>query len=173
MSEITIKAGKFQRLLDYLDQIGLDSAQVAARLNLLPERILALPPDALLPAQQYARLYKAAAAEMQTLGQPIPWAAGLGSEAFQLMCHCVISARTLGDALQLAERYDRLLYPMLGYNMRVLDVPGEAHVKLSYRVVVDQEDSTLHPKQWDRAAYKETVAYASGLLVWHAFCGWL
>jgi AraC-like DNA-binding protein len=173
MSELTVGAGKFKRLLDYLQQIGLDSSAIAGRVNILPERITALDSTQQLPALQYARLYKAAVTEMQTLGHPIPWAAGLGSEAFDLMCRCIITARTLGEALRIAERFDKLLYPMIGYNVRLLDDGVSSSVKLSYRINVKDEESVLAPAHWDRSGFQATVARASGLEVWCSFCGWL
>lgn len=173
MSEITVTARKFMRLIDYLERIGLDVNEIVATVNLVPERIAALDPDQGLPAQHYSRLYKAAVLRMQTLGRPLPWAAGIGSEAFELMCHCIISARTLGEALHLATRFEKLLYPLLSYNIRLIeDVEGE-RVKLSYRITLERGNSELAPEHWDRAGYQETVSRASGLLVWHAFCGWL
>ncbi len=173
MSELTVAAGKFARLLDYLDKIGLDTDAIAARVHLVPQKILALNSDERLPARHYSRLYQEAVREMQTLGRPIPWAAGLGSEAFELMCRCIISARTLGEALAVAERFDRLLYPLLGYNVRLLDEPGEPFARLSYRVKLEGDDSVMAPSSWDRADTRETLARASGLIVWCAFCGWL
>ncbi|MCB1843777.1 MAG: helix-turn-helix domain-containing protein, partial [Halioglobus sp.] len=47
---------------------------------------------------------------------------------------------------------------------------GEAVI--SYEVNVS-ESSALVPRHWDRADYHKTVALASGLLIWHALCGWL
>lgn len=173
MSELTVQAGKFQRLLDYLDQIGLDTQVIAGRLNLVPERILALDSEEALPALQYARLYREAAVEMQSLGHPIPWAAGLGSDAFELMCRCIISARTLGEALGIAQRFEKLLFPLIGYNVRLLDDGVSERVQLSYRVNIDDGPNILAPASWDRVEYQATVARASGLLVWHSFCGWL
>jgi AraC-like DNA-binding protein len=172
MGEITVKAGKFKRLLDYLDKVGLDARQIARRLNMVPERILALDSHEVLPAQQYARLYKEAAREMQALGHQIPWAAGLGSDAFELMCRSIITSRTLGEALSVAERFEKLIYPMVGYNMRLLDEGGDS-VRLSYHVRVSDEPSALAPANWDRWDSKPVVARTSGLLVWTAFCGWL
>jgi AraC-like DNA-binding protein len=173
MSEITVTASKFMRLFDYIEQIGLDIEEVVATVHLVPARIAKLAPDQRLPAQQYSRLYKAAVQQMQTLGQPLPWAAGIGSEAFEMMCHCIIGARTLGDALRLATRFDKLLFPVLSYNIKLIEEGDCDNVKLSYRIELEDEDSRLAPQHWDRAEYRETVAKASGLLVWHAFCGWL
>ncbi|MCB1732109.1 MAG: AraC family transcriptional regulator ligand-binding domain-containing protein [Pseudomonadales bacterium] len=173
MSEITIPARKFQRLLDYLQRIGLDANAIAGAVDLSLARIAALNPEQGLPALNYSRLYKAASAEMQRLGQPIPWGAGLGSEAFELMCHCMIGARTLGDALRLAQRYNELLYPLNGYCMRLLDDADTSLARLEYRIDVPDADSELVPRDWDRAEYTDTVARSSGLVVWHAYCGWL
>lgn len=172
-TELTVAAGKFKRLLDYVEQIGLDGGQVAAVVNLVPERIMRLADDQRLPALQYAKLYRAAVAQMQTLGHPIPWGAGVGTEAFELMCRCIISARTLGEALRVAERYERLLYPLLGYRMTLLDSGHSDIARLQYSVRVSQDESALAPAHWDRAEYQVTVAHASGLEVWWAFCGWL
>lgn len=173
MSEITVAARKFLRLFDYLERIGLDVEAISAMVDLSPARIAGLDPDQALPAQHYSRLYKVAAEEMQRLKHPFPWAAGLGSESFALMCHCVIAGRTLGEALDLAQRFDRLLYPLNGYRMELVDEAGESLVHLRYIIEVAQEGAVLIPEDWDRASYRETVARASGLLVWHAFCGWL
>jgi AraC-like DNA-binding protein len=173
MSEINVGAGKFMRLLDYVQQIGLDSVAIAGTVNIVPDQIMSLDPDQPLPALQYAWLYKAVVTELQKLGQPIPWAAGIGSDAFELMCRCIITARTLGEALRLAQRYDKLLYPQTGYSIRLLDDGDSPSVRLSYRIKVEEGASVLVPVQWDRAGYHATVARASGLEVWHAFCGWL
>jgi AraC-like DNA-binding protein len=173
MSEISIPARKFVRLLDYLERIGLDVQAIAATVDLSPGRMAALAPDQPLPALHYSRLYRAAALQMQQLKQPLPWGAGLGSEAFDLMCHCLIAGRTLGDALQLAERFDNLLYPLNGYRVWLVDEGSGPLVRLCYSIEVDETGAALIPEDWDRADYRETVARASGLLVWHAFCGWL
>jgi AraC-like DNA-binding protein len=173
MSEITIQANKFQRLLDYLARIGLDAEAIAATVELRADRIAALEPEHPLPARHYSRLYRAAAKQMQQNKQSLPWAAGLGGEAFELMCHCMIGARTLGDALRLAERFDQLLYPLNGYRVSLLEEPAGSQVKLSYTFDLTEAGATLIPEDWDRAGSKMTVARSSGLRMWHALCGWL
>ncbi len=173
MAEITVKAKKFLRLLDYLGRVGLDVDSLAGAVGLSPQRLKQLDPDQALPGQHYSRLYREAAQQLQAFMMPIPWGAGIGTEAFDLMAHCVISSRTLGEALNIATRYEKLLYPMLGYNMRLLDEGDPERVKISYRVQTSEEGSPLIPPAWDRAESQQTVSCASGLLVWHAFCGWL
>ncbi len=160
-------------MLDYLEQTGLDAKAIAESVKLLPERLRALDPTHQLPALQYAWLYKAAVRQLQTLRQPIPWGAGIGSDAFEMMCRCVITARTLGEALGIAQRYDDLLLPMTGYNIRLLDDGESSSVRLSYRVRLPKGNTAINPAHWDRSADQDTVARASGLEVWHAFCGWL
>ena len=173
MGEITVPARKFARLFDYVQRIGLDVHAIAAAVDLRTERIAALDPEQALPAKQYSRLYKAAALQMQQLRQPLPWGAGIGGEAFELMCHCMISAHTLRGALHLAERFDDLLYPLNGYKVRLLEDPVESRARLSFTIEVPEVGAALIPADWDRAEFKLTVARSSGLRAWYAYCSWL
>jgi AraC-like DNA-binding protein len=173
MTEITVPAKKFQRLFDYLERIGIDVPSVAATVDLKVERIASLAPGHALPALHYSRLYKAAAEKMQELEQGLPWAAGLGSESFELMCHCMIGGRTLRDALKLAERLNTLLYPLNGYRMRLLEQSTSETARLSYDIEIVEATAVLIPEDWDRVGSGLTAARASGLLVWHGLCGWL
>ena len=171
MKEVSVSAHKFHRLFDYLQRLELDVDAIAARANISRRRIARLDADETISGQHYSRLYKEAVVEMQTLKQPLPWAAGVGSEAFELMCHCMIGARTLGAALELAARYEDMLYPMIGHKV-CLDVQGDV-ATLGYHIRFTERGAALVPDDWDRAGYQDTVAKASGLLIWHALCGWL
>ncbi len=171
MSEITVAASKFHRMFDYLARIGLDAEAIGAAVNLSPARVAELPPGEGLPARQYSRLYNEAVVQMQTLEQPLPWAGGVGSEAFKLMCHCMISGRTLREALVLASRFEALVCPLIGHQVSLAEEGGFA--RLSYHIRVRSDESDLVPEEWDRAEHSDAVSRASGLLVWHAFCGWL
>ncbi|RLQ22836.1 helix-turn-helix domain-containing protein [Seongchinamella sediminis] len=172
MHIVNIPVHKFLRLFDYLERLGLDVDAIAARAGMSRRVILRLEPGETIPGQQYSRLYKQAVLQMQALKQPLPWAAGIGSEAFELMCHCMISARTLGEAIGLAQRYEKMLYPMIGHRVW-LETEGHT-AKLGYRIrFTERGAAALVPDGWDRADYQDTVAKASGLLIWHALCGWL
>ncbi len=173
MAEITISAKKFVRLLDYMERIGIDAAELAAAVELRLDRIAALDPEHALPAMHYSSLYKAAAVKMQAMEQRLPWGAGLGSEAFELRCHCMIGGRTLRAALQLAQRLDALLFPLNGYRMRLLEDPDSDRARFSYDIDISQATEALIPEGWDRGDSGIAAARASGLLVWHALCGWL
>jgi AraC-like DNA-binding protein len=169
--ELLVPIRKFLRLLDYMERIGLDPEAMATALGFSLRQLQALPPDQQLPGSDYSRMYKDAVRQMETLKRPIPWAAGIGSEAHELMCHCIISCKTLGEALDMAQRFDRLAFPLIGYRMHIECT--DTQVELHYRVRTEPEGSVFAPEDWDRAEHYEAVARASGLLVWYGFCGWL
>jgi len=169
--ELLFPARKFLRLLDYMERIGLDSAAMLQAINVRADQLQAMSADDGLPGSFYSRMYKNAVGQMQTLKRPIPWGAGVGSDAFELMCHSIIGCKTLGEALLRAQRYDKMLYPMIGYRARL--VLAEPLAELHYHVHVDPDGSVFTPEDWDRSEYAETVAHASGLLIWYGLCGWL
>jgi AraC-like DNA-binding protein len=171
MGNILIPIRKFRRLLDYMETIGLDAEAIAASVDLSVSRLKAIPDEQGLPAEFYSQMFRQAVQQWQTLDRPIPWAAGIGSEAFELLCHCIITCKTLGEALQRAARFDRLLYPLLGHRVETTLV--DEHCRLRYRVRVEARDNVFAPEGWDRAAHTKTVANASGLTVWYALSGWL
>ncbi|MCB1844518.1 MAG: AraC family transcriptional regulator ligand-binding domain-containing protein [Halioglobus sp.] len=173
-SDITVGAAKFARLFEYLRQVGIDPEEVAAPLSLSPARIAAVDPNRQLPVLQYAKLYKLAVMRMQQMQQPIPWAAGVGSDAFEFMCRALISARTLGEALELAQRYDQLMAPLIHHGVSLADAGDSEWVKLSYTVDLDSSSPiVVAPEVWEGGRYQPTIARASGLAVWHSICGWL
>ena len=171
MTEITIAVRKFQQLFDYLQRLELDVDAIAAAVDLSAARISRMGEEELLPARHYSVLYREAVRNMQTLKQPLPWAAGVGSEAFELMCYCMISGRTLGEALDLAVRYEYMLYPMIGHRVELRREGDDA--VLGYRIRFTERGSALAPADWDKADSQDTVAKASGLVIWHLLCGWL
>ncbi len=169
--KILVPARKFVRLLDYVGRIGLDADSVAAAVDKNVADYRRLNPDLRLAGIEYSRMYREAARQMQNLEAPMPWGAGIGSEAFELMCHCMIGQRTLGEALGIAQRYYDLLYPLLGYKVALAD--NSQYFELLFSVRLTERSNIFTPEDWDRSEYSETVAHASGLLVWYSFCGWL
>jgi AraC-like DNA-binding protein len=169
--KLLVPVRKFLRLLDYMERIGLDPVAMLEPLGISRHQLKSLPADHGFSAKDYSAVYRNAVRQMQTLKRPIPWAAGMGSESFELMCHAMISCKTLGDALQVAQRYDHLLYPMLGYRMRVKRLGDK--FELHYRVRIEDDNRTFAPEGWDRAEHYESVSRASGLMVWDGLCGWL
>jgi len=171
MSIIAIPAAKFFRLFDYLETIGLDVVAVCDKAGLSCVEIKKLADDKRLSAADYSNLYKQVVLEMQALGSPIPWAAGIGSDFFDVMCHYVIGASTLRGALKRAEKVGRLVFPLSCHRVHLVE--DEEYAYLHYSIDTSKVDEVLVPKGWDRADTFETVSKSSGLLAWHALCGWL
>ncbi|RLQ20179.1 helix-turn-helix domain-containing protein [Seongchinamella sediminis] len=173
MLSITIPARKFQLLISYLALFELDVEAIISTTGLTTDQIMSMPAEQQLPANYYSRIYKAAAIKLQQFSQPIIWGAGVGSESFEMMCYCLIGARTLGEALQLASRFERLLFSKNCYQTTLIEDKESSMVKLSFTLDLPEGGTPLVPSTWDRAGYTLTVARASGLRTWHALCGWL
>jgi AraC-like DNA-binding protein len=166
-----IPAKLFLRLLDYMDTIGFDPAALAADAGLDLDAIRNGDPEQKLLAIHYSTLYQLAVDQMQEMKKPLPWGAGIGSEAFKMMCYCIISCDTLGQALERAQRYDRLLFPLIGYRVKL--TRSDTTARLSYQINTQIHDNAFSPQQWDWSVYYDAVAKSSGLRVWYAFVGWL
>lgn len=162
---------KFRRVINYMKGIGLNPEEARRETSLRNKNIDAISDEALLPVADFSRLYAAAVKQMQSLRRPIPWAAGIGSDAFELMCFSLISCKTLGEALARAQRFDHLLYPLLGYKMSL--VTGESEFALHYHVRTQSSEETFTPERWDWAEHFDAVSHVSGLMVWFKFSAWL
>lgn len=162
---------KFRRVINYMNGIGLNPREALQDTGLRNLNLDALGDDDLLPVADFSRLYAAAVKQMQSLRRPIPWAAGIGSDAFELMCFSLISCKTLGEALQRAQRFDNLLYPMLGYKMS-LSV-SNAEFELHYHVRTQSSEEAFAPERWEWAEHFDAVSHVSGLMVWFKFAAWL
>ena len=166
-----ISVGKFLRVLDYLDKVGIDSAAIAKSAGMDANHLLKSPPDSELPGYKYSSLYEHAAAAMQEMDIALPWGAGIGTDVFRFMCYSIINCQNLGSALQRAERYQKMLHPITGYQIHLSCENGIA--KLHYDFDIDTFNSRFSPDSWDRTSHSDTIAKASGLRVWFAFMGWL
>ncbi len=165
-----LPARKIQLLLQYLRQVGLDLKSLTAGTHLTADQMLSLPPGHRLPASYYSRVYSAAA---QRIDSPLIWGAGVGSESFEVMCHSMIGALTLGDALRLATRFELLLFKINRYRMALIDEGTDARAKLIYEIDLPLQGSPLIPTDWERGRHALAMARASGLRTWHSLCGWL
>ncbi|HIG66543.1 MAG TPA: AraC family transcriptional regulator [Porticoccaceae bacterium] len=170
-SYIGISASKFKRLLDYLQRLDLDDRAIALKAGLNSDAIQDVPDNDTLSAYDYSQLFKQSVLAMQTLRRPLPWGAGVGSEIFEMLCRCLIGCNSLGEALLRAERFDALLNPLSGYKISVHRDQGFCYLR--YHINPLDVDEVFIPSDWDRSDTYHTVMKASGLLVWHALCGWL
>ncbi len=171
MSNALVARYKFDRLLDYIDAIGLDADALAHRAGLNLAKLTTLPDHSGIPGTYYAKLYQATVVQMQQLDRAIPWAAGIGSDAFHLMCCSIISCKTLGEALQRAQQFDALVYPLVGHQMRI-DASATTAL-LSYDIKTDRPNTLFAPPEWDLTMHYAALAKSSGLRVWFSLSGWL
>ncbi len=162
---------KFQRLLDYLDKIGLDATALAEQAGLNRMVVDACSSRDLLPSYRYSRLYEIAAQKMQSMDMTLPWGAGIGTDMFRFMCYSIITCTTLREALYRAERYEKMMYPQTGHRIELHEESGTA--RLSYLIESGAVNNTFAPEEWDRTKYIDIISKASGLRIWYVFMGWL
>lgn len=161
----------FHRLLDYLSKVGLDVDDICAEAGLRRDRILSLAPDKALPTEHYSRLYETAAQSMQQMNRALPWAAGIGTDAFRFLCYSIIHCASLREAMQRSQRFQQLLYPVSGN--RVVWIEDADCCELRYEVDTARAEDFFAPANWDRREGADAIAKASGLKVWYSFIGWL
>lgn len=169
----TVPARKFLRLLAYLDEMGQDGAAIAARVGLDPVALGRARPDQPWPALYYGLLYNETVRRVQQGGLALPWGAGIGGSAFRMMAHCLIDCRTLGEALERAAEFDALLSPRLKGDRLGLARPGGGAARLVYRYRLLGRQRRFVPQAMRETVLPLVIGPASGLTVWHAFCGWL
>lgn len=163
---------KFRRLLAYLDEQGLDSAALAAEVGLDLGALPAASDDDLLPSFYYCSLYTESVMRLQSHELALPWAAGIGGKAFRLMACCVITCRTLGEALGRASEFESLVSPQLKGDRMTLERQGDT-ARLVYQFRLLDSQNRFVPRAIQGTIWPLAVGRASGLTVWHAFCGWL
>ncbi len=154
-----------------MENVGLDPVEIAGSIGLDATEILDATPDDSIPSLYYALIYKETVVQLQKQSRNVPWAAGLGSEAFRMMCYCIIGCKTLRNALQRAQRFDALLFPIVGHRVELY-----THESGFARVVYIIDESSKHdafaPADWTLDEC-ESVAKSSGLETWFGLCGWL
>ncbi|WP_320836775.1 AraC family transcriptional regulator [Zhongshania sp.] len=169
LHDIPVK--KFQRLLDYLEHVGIDSKNIAQQAGLDAKKLLSASENRTLPGYKYSALYEYAAEAMQEMDIAVPWGAGIGSDVFRFMCYSIINCQNLEAALNRAARYQKMLYPITGYKITINTTSDIT--ELRYEFNSDFANKQFTPKSWDRNEHSDAVAKASGLRVWFAFIGWL
>ena len=166
-----LPARKIQRLLEYLDNVGLDSQSIASACKIDLKGILSSTAEDKIPSIYYALIYKESVAELERIDKQVPWAAGLGSQTFRMMCYCIISCKTLGDALIRAEKFNQLMFPLVGQQVSLL-----SHDASSATVQYDMDDAfvrrSFSPTNWTMQECL-SVAKSSGVEMWLGLCGWL
>lgn len=154
-----------------MENLGIDPTEIGENIGLNVADVLEATPDESIPSIYYALLYKETVLKLQRENRTIPWAAGLGSDAFRMMCYCIIHCTTLGDALERAETFNTLLYPVTGQRIEFeRDEAGNG--LLSYVVDEDKTLAAFAPVHWNIDECL-AVAKSSGIETWYGLCGWL
>lgn len=166
---VTVK--HFHRLLDYIGKVGLNVDAICSEAGIRRERIMNLASDQALPTEHYSRLYETAAQAMQQMNRALPWAAGIGTDAFRFLCYSIIHCNSLREAMQRSQRFQQLLYPVSGN--RVVWIENDDFCELRYEVDTARGEDFFAPANWDRREGADAIAKASGLKVWYSFIGWL
>ncbi len=171
MTAPTLACDKFQQLLRYLEAVGIDSKEVAASADLDAVDIDLSDPASPRLALQYSRLYKQAVRALQALNPRVPWAAGLGTDAFEMLCRAVIGSATLREVLEKAQRFSSVLEPTTGNKVSLTD--HGPRIRIHFHWTASDITSLFAPDHWYRSAGAEAVTLTSGLLVWHGLLSWL
>ena len=167
----TLPAKKLVRLLEYLQNTGLDPQRIALQAGLNLDELFKSRSAKEAPSLYYSLLYNEAVAELERTGRHIPWAAGLGSSFFKMMCYSLISCKTLGDSVQRAESFNRLTFPLAGQQVELREVDHKT-AAISYDVDESFVKRSLSPNNWELQGCL-TVARSSGIEMWMGLCGWL
>ncbi|MCP5093327.1 MAG: AraC family transcriptional regulator, partial [Gammaproteobacteria bacterium] len=160
---------KIHRLLTYVENLGLDPVDIADSIGLDIADVLDATPDDSIPSIYYALLYKESVVRLQQENRLVPWAAGIGSDAFRMMCYCIVSCTTLRDALIRAESFDALLYPITGHRVEFEETESGS-ARLSYIVDDSKNQDAFAPGKWTLEECI-SVAKSSGVETWYGLCG--
>lgn len=163
---------KFRRLLEFLDELGLDGTAVAASVGLDRRTLQGLRPADELPSLYYCLLYNETVGLLQSHDLALPWGAGIGGKAFRLMAYSLISCRTLGEALARAAEFESLVSTQVKGDRMGVERNGEL-ARLVYQFRLLDSQNRFVPRAMQGTMWPLAVGRASGLTVWHAFCGWL
>jgi AraC-like DNA-binding protein len=169
----SVPTRKFVRLLAYLEDMGQDAGAVAAAVGLDRAALARARPEQPWPALYYGLLYNETVHRVQQGGLAQPWGAGIGGSVFRLMAHCLIDCRTLGEALDRAAEFDALVSPRLKGDRVSLLREGDGVARLVYRYRLLRSQQRFVPRAMRDTVLPLAIGPASGLTVWHAFCGWL
>lgn len=167
-----VPVAKFRRLLDYLEEQGVDADEMAATVGLELDDIANAAPSDRLPSLYYARLYNEAVAQLQSSELILPWGAGIGSLTFRLMAYSLVSCTTLGAALERAADFDSIVSPQIKGDRMLFERDGQ-RARLVYQHRLLDGQLRFVPRAMQGTVWPLVIGRGSGLTVWHAFCGWL
>ncbi len=111
-----------------------------------------------ISAMQYSRVYQKVLSLLQDETFGVIGSDMVAPGAFRMMCYCIISCGTLGQAIQRASEFYRTFFDE---RSQLYANFTEQYARVGYRTI----DRTSRPRVGAADAY--------GLSVWHRFFGWL
>ena len=174
MSDVFIPARKIHALLNYVKIIGANPKTLCTTIELDYERLLELEPNQNMSGIHYSRLYLKAVQLMEEKNKAIPWAAGIGSTSFRLMCYNIISCGTLGQAIDRSKEFCEFMSPISGHNVDIQpSQKSTSNVQLSYFFEHPDSSSAFAPPEWERSVHYDSVVLSSGLRALYSLYCWL
>ena len=137
----------FMALLDYIELVGLDVKSILARSGLDIDKVINVGENKHLPSIYYALIYKEMVYQLEQSGRHPPWAAGLGSQAFRLMCLTFISSKTLEQALRRATEFNQFTFPLCGQQVN-FKIDSSKNCVLEYHVDESFVRRSISPANW-------------------------
>lgn len=170
MDEKFVPAKYARTLLQVVEEQGYSVASVIDAVGLDNNSIELNDEDAEIPALVYSKLYEQVMwlAQDESFGLHAAGARPIGT--FRMMCYCIINCTTLSRAIHRAAEFDSILLANRRPNEKVL----QRHV-LSFE---DEGKTAVYGYvtndcEADVSNEKYLLGIASGLSMWHRFCGWL
>lgn len=120
----TVAMGFVSGMLSGLQRQGRDPAPILAAAG-----IDATDPASRIPIDRYARLYNDITHALDDEGFGL-FAQPMRTGSFEFLCRGMLSAATLGEALERAARFLRIVLPDLAVNVRRADEPGAETAEL-------------------------------------------
>lgn len=170
-SDLFLPAREFKQLLHYIEHIELDPKALSANVGLDLTKLAVKTPEDGVPAIYYSRLYLEMVKAMEERHPAVPWAAGMGTQTFRMLCYCIIHCKTLGEALRRAGDFHQAVCRLTGHQLS-LSRTGDQAI-LTYAFDSATTSGNWVPPQGERTTDYETVTQCSGLHTWCSIISWL
>jgi AraC-like DNA-binding protein len=171
MKTVYISAVKLHRLLSYFELLGLDIPSLIIQSNVPFSLSRKDKTNEKVPIQYFSKIYNSGARELSKRHGVIPWAAGMGTDYFELVLRAMLSCKTLGEAIDVLVKFDKLMSASKGYRVNQRVDNGACFIGLEFDY--DEHNCPFLPKQWEMKEHAIAMAKGSNLRTWHAIFSWL
>ncbi len=158
-------------LLQVVEEEGYSVEQVLAKVGLAFNPLFDGPstPEE-IPARVYGKIYEQVMWLLQDESFGLHAAGVRPMGTFRMMCYCIINCSTLGQAVRRAREFDSILLANRGDEQMGRSRPNLTFENTDKTAVYGYIAEDPDP---DMQYEKYVLGIASGLSMWHRFCGWL